>query len=78
MRSWVLSLLAFSYLFIGANSFAQELRAPVPVPEGFRANRTSYSAIMDVLDSQRTTVTQAQLDQLKTLQIEKIWGALGD
>lgn len=78
MRSWVLSLLAFSYLLIGANSFAQELPVPVPVPDGFRANRTSYSAIMDVLDSQRTTVTQAQLDQLKTLQIEKIWGALGD
>ncbi len=58
--------------------FDQTFAPDVPEPERFRTNRTSYSAIMDVLLSTRPRVTQAQLDQLKTLPLESIFGALGD
>jgi len=44
----------------------------------FRTNRNSYSAIMDVLRSSRPSVSQEQLDRLKKLQFETIWGQLGD
>jgi len=48
-----------------------------PSPK-FRANRNSYSAIMDVLGPKRPAVTQKQLDRLKPLQFETIWGQLGE
>ena len=48
-----------------------------PSPK-FRANRNSYSAIMDVLGPKRPAVTQKQLDRLKQLQFETIWGQLGE
>jgi len=57
--------------------FNQTFAPDVPAPERFRTNRTSYSAVMDVL-STRPRVTQAQLDQLKTLPLENIFAALGD
>jgi regulator of RNase E activity RraA len=48
-------------------------------PEGFRANRTTYSPIMDKLSSARDVeVTDSQLEELKTLQLEAIWDGLGD
>ena len=52
----------------------------VPAPEGLRANRTTYSAIMDALRSARdgTTVTDADLARLGEMQLEDIWSALGD
>jgi len=53
-----------------------EYPSDVPAPEGFRANRTSYSAVMDVLGPERPRVTQEQLDALAKLQMEAIWGAL--
>ena len=52
----------------------------VEPPEGFRANRTSYSAIMDVLRPVRApaTVSDADLARLREMQLEDIWSALGD
>ena len=50
----------------------------VAVPDGFRANRTSHSSVMDVLRPTRPAVTQEQLDALKELQLEDIWSALGE
>ena len=52
----------------------------VPAPEGFRTNRTTYSAVMDVLGSgrDRATVTDADLARLREMQLEDIWSALGD
>lgn len=47
-------------------------------PNGFRTNRTSYSAVMDVLRPTRPTLTQEHLDALKELQLEDIWSALGE
>lgn len=68
-------------LLLGATVSAQQATGPrpdVPAPEGFRSNRTSYSALMDVLGPTRGEVTDAQLDQLKGLTMEAIWSALGD
>ncbi len=53
--------------------------ADVRAPEGFRANRTTYSAIMDALGSagDAATVTDADLARLREMQLEDIWSALG-
>ncbi len=58
-------------------SFAQA-RTDIPAPQGFRANRTTFSAVMDVLGPTQETVTDEQLDQLEALPLEAIWGALGE
>ena len=52
----------------------------VAAPEGFRTNRTTYSAIMDALGSARdgATVTDAEFARLREMQLEDIWSALGD
>jgi len=56
-------------------AFAQD----VEPPGGFRANRTTYSPLMDKLASSRAVaVTDAQRAELKTLQLEAIWDRLGD
>ena len=71
-------------LLAGAPAAAQPSGTPpdgdIEAPEGFRANRTSYSAIMDVLRPARvaTTVTDADLARLREMQLEDIWSALGD
>lgn len=50
----------------------------VPAPDGFRVNRTSYSAIMDVLAPSRPEVTQAQIERLRHVPLETLFGALGE
>ena len=71
-------------LLLGGPAAAQPSGAPaggdVTAPEGFRANRTSYSAIMDVLRPARAaaTVSDADLARLREMQLEDIWSALGD
>ncbi len=50
----------------------------VEAPDGFRVNRTSYSATMDVLAPTRTEVTQEQLDELRSAPLETLFGALGE
>jgi|TARA_B100002003_G_scaffold128592_1_gene118901 regulator of RNase E activity RraA len=57
---------------------AQGSRVDVPAPDGLRANRTTFSPVMDVLRGTRPEVTDDQLDQLAELPLEAIWGALGD
>lgn len=48
-------------------------------PDGFRANKATHSPLMDKLaNSRNVPVTEAQLEELKTLQIEAIWDGLGD
>ncbi len=80
MRRPVLCAIA---LGVGVTLTAQQGGAPgagpdVGVPDGFRANRTTFSAVMDVLRPTRRDVTDEQLDQLAELPLEAIWGALGD
>lgn len=50
--------------------------ATPPAPKELRASRTTYSAVMDVLAPSRTIVTDAQLQRLKNLPIEAVWGAI--
>lgn len=72
-------------LLAGGGATAQE-RSPddasrdVAAPEGFRANRSSYSAIMDVIRSrqERVEVSDADLARLAEMQLEDIWRSLGD
>lgn len=49
-------------------------------PDGFRANRSSYSAVMDVIHGTdgRATVSDADLARLREMQLEDIWRSLGD
>jgi regulator of RNase E activity RraA len=58
--------------------FDQTFRPDVQAPDGFRTNRTSYSAIMDVLAPSRPEVTQEQLDRLRSIPLEVIFGAVGE
>lgn len=53
-------------------------RPDIAAPDGFRTNRTSYSAIMDVLGATRTEVTEEQLDRLRSIPLETLFGALGE
>ncbi len=71
-----LILLTIVVLVVGSlAAFAQD----VEPSKGFRANRTTYSPLMDMLASSRDVeVTDAQLEELKTLQLEAIWDGLGD
>ena len=50
----------------------------LPVPDGFRVNRTSYSAVMDVLGPTRPEVTEEQIDRLRSIPLETLFGALGE
>ena len=43
-------------------SYNQEFAPDVSTPEGFRTNRTSYSAIMDVLGKNRTQISAEKLE----------------
>ena len=79
-----LSVLVTTLLFfqgqvlIAQGSFDQEFDPDVAVPEGFKTNRTSYSAIMDELQSSRSPVSDEQLAQLKNVPLEVIFSALGE
>ena len=78
-RSQIPALVVVLGLSLAAQSpFNQTFAPDVPAPAKFRGNRTSYSAVMDVLQPGRPPVTQAQLDQLKKLPLESIWGAIGE
>ena len=63
---------------------AQEDSSPgagdLAAPDGFRANRSSYSAIMDVIRSKQAaaSVSDEDLARLGELQLEDIWRSLGD
>ena len=73
-----LFLVALNQTAFSQGSFNQEFAPDVPAPEGFKKNRTSYSAIMDVLESTRSEVTDGQLERLKEVPLEVIFSALGE
>ncbi len=80
-----LPVVALSIVLLAGAPAAAQPSGPAPdgdieAPEGFRANRTSYSAIMDVLRPGRAeaTVSDADLARLREMQLEDIWSALGD
>ena len=81
MRIAIITLAAV--LAAGATT-AQESAAPgagdVAPPEGFRANRSSYSAIMDAIRSKQAAaeVSDEDLSRLGEMQLEDIWRSLRD
>ena len=58
-------------------SYNQEFAPDVPTLEGFRTNRTSYSAIMDVLGRNRTQISAEKLEQLKSVPLDSSTGLNG-
>lgn len=74
----LIALLGWAGAAPAQEPFDLTFRPDIPAPEGFRVNRTSYSAIMDVLGPTRPEVTQAQLDRLQTVPLETLFGALGE
>jgi 4-hydroxy-4-methyl-2-oxoglutarate aldolase len=62
----------------GSSAQAQQAAAPSPKPAQVnRAARDAWSPVMDVLKMSRTaTVTDAQLQRLRELPLEAVWGAL--
>ena len=73
-----LFLVTLTQIAFSQGSFNQEFAPDVPAPEGFKKNRTSYSAIMDELESTRSEVTDEQLERLKEVPLEVIFSALGE
>ena len=75
MRRLVVCAIALGF---GATITAQQGASDVRAPDGLRANRTTFSPLMDMLRPTRQAVTDEQLDRLEALPLEAIWGALGD
>jgi regulator of RNase E activity RraA len=55
---------------------ASACAAQVAPDPRLRANRDTYSPIMEVLRAKRVPATDQQLEKLKTLPLEAIWGAI--
>lgn len=51
-------------------------QSSVPVPKELRTARNTYSPILDVLGPSRTRVSDEQLERLRRLPLEAVWGAL--
>ena len=60
----VVTLMAF---VAGPGVRTQEPNSDIPAPDGLRANRVTFSPVMDVLKATRQPVTDEQLAQLATL-----------
>ena len=78
-----IGIMTLVVLLAGGAATAQEHEThvgDVAPPEGFRANRSSYSALMEVIRSTRdeTTVSDEDLARLAEMQLEDIWRSLGD
>ena len=78
MKRLAVALLAISCSAAGQTPFDTPLPEDHPVPPEVRGNRQSYSALKQVLDRKRTSVTDAQLEELKKHQLEGLWGAMGE
>ena len=60
----------------GSPSYGQAAATASPTVQVNRASRDTWTPVMDVLESQRTPVTDAQLQRLTELPIEAVWGGL--
>ncbi|MBS1786806.1 MAG: hypothetical protein JST85_03750 [Acidobacteria bacterium] len=50
--------------------------AQIVVPQGLRAQRDTWTPLMDVLKDKRPHVTDDQLERLKNVSIENVWGGI--
>ncbi|MBA2646721.1 MAG: hypothetical protein H0U81_07980 [Pyrinomonadaceae bacterium] len=67
-------LIAFFVWLSHSNVSSQS--TSVTVPKELRAARNTYTPVMDVLNPARTRVTDEQLQRLRSLPIEAVWGAI--
>jgi regulator of RNase E activity RraA len=51
-------------------------QSQVQVPPGLRAQRDTWTPLMDVLKDKRPRVTDEQLERLRNLSIEDVWGGI--
>lgn len=51
-------------------------QSQVQVPAGLRAQRDTWTPLMDVLKEKRPRVTDEQLERLKKVSIENVWGGI--
>ena len=65
-------LLAFCFGY----SLKQTVQGQLAVPKELRAQRDTWTPLMDVLKDKRPRVTDAQLEKLRNLPMEALWGAV--
>lgn len=66
----LLLVLCFGY------SLHQTAQSQLAVPKELRAQRDTWTPLMDVLKDKRPRVTDEQLERLRNLSIENVWGAI--
>lgn len=59
-----------------AVSFQFDVSSQNTAPSGLRAQRNTWSPLLDVLKDKRTRVSDEQLERLKNLSIENVWSAI--
>jgi regulator of RNase E activity RraA len=74
----VLASIVGGFQLLAQKPYRPAYNPDVAAPSTFRANRNSYSAIVDVLKTSLAALSQNQVQALKGLQFENIWKALGD
>ncbi|MFN0086616.1 MAG: RraA family protein [Blastocatellia bacterium] len=68
--------LVFLVLLAAAVSIRFTSQSQVQVPAGLRAQRDTWTPLMDVLKEKRPRVTDEQLERLKKVSIETVWGGI--
>jgi 4-hydroxy-4-methyl-2-oxoglutarate aldolase len=63
-------------VFTCFSSLDFKTQSQVQVPPGMRAQRDTWTPLMDVIASKRTRVADEQLERLKKLPVEAAWGAV--
>ncbi|MGH9842263.1 MAG: RraA family protein [Blastocatellia bacterium] len=72
-RSLAAVLLLFT-LLLGVSSLPFRGQSQSQVPAGLRAQRDTWTPLMDVLKDKRPRVTDEQLERLRKLPVEAVWG----
>jgi 4-hydroxy-4-methyl-2-oxoglutarate aldolase len=76
MRRHILSFLLGALLLVPGVADAQATAAAAPPVQVNRAARDTWTPVMEVLKAERTAVTEAQLQRLRELPLEAMWGSL--
>jgi 4-hydroxy-4-methyl-2-oxoglutarate aldolase len=66
----ILFCIAFAYSQVSSQS------SQAAAPQELRTRRDTWTPLMDVLKDKRPRVTDAQLERLRALSIENVWGAI--
>ena len=74
-RKYSTKFIAIGILIL-ASLFAYSQSSNIQIPPGLRALKNTFSPLMEVIKDKRVRVTDEQLAQLKTMQIENLWGAV--